>query len=86
MPLTQLQKREVVLISPHYRGFSSGRHDSEVFRGRYAHTEEIDEPKLTESRGIPYKVLEGVVGSDGDGFVRGSVTGLCPPLDSLKLL
>jgi hypothetical protein len=46
-------------------------------------TAHIPKPRRAQR---PIEVQEGVVGRDGDGFVRGSVTGLCPPLDSLKLL
>jgi hypothetical protein len=41
---------------------------------------------LTDDRGVPFEVLEGVVESDGDWLVRGSVTGLCPPLSAITCL
>jgi hypothetical protein len=34
---------------------------------------------LTEDRRVPCEVLDWVLGSDGDGLVRGSESGLCPP-------
>jgi hypothetical protein len=44
-------------------------------------TEEWLHRRITaEGRGVPCEVLEGVVGSDGDRFVRESVPGGCPPL------